>query len=447
MPPALESTEASLRSRLRTIVALALCAFGFAFTLYVFYPGVMTIDARYVYNDMSRGFYGDWQSPAMALLWRLIDPILPHSRGMLLANVVLYWLAFALIATTLARRSWLAVLPPLLALTPPAFVLVGDIWRDVLLAGAWLLAAALVFFFHERSATARHTAKAVALGLLLFGVLLRPNAIPAAPILAAYIVWPASWYFKRALLLYVPAFVALAVIVPAIYYGAVGAKRQHPEHGLLVFDLGGITHFTKQNQFPVTWTDAENALLVDRCYQPDKWDHYWYLEPCLFVMKRLEGDKIFGTPELVTAWRRAVFSHPLAYLQHRLTFTWNFLTGLNLVMWTQDIENPDGVLFADKPAFRTLIAIHEILRPTWLFKPIAWLLLCIALCMAAWRRRDTAAGAFVLGTCGSAIVFVMTYFLVGVASDYRYAYWATLAGLTGIAALLPRANAPINDTA
>jgi cobalamin biosynthesis protein CobD/CbiB len=116
-------------------------------------------------------------------------------------------------------------------------------------------------------------------------------------------------------------------------------------------------------------------------------------------------------------------------------------------MWTQDIENPDGVLFADKPAFRTLIAIHEILRPTWLFKPIAWLLLCIALCMAAWRRRDTAAGAFVLGTCGSAIVFVMTYFLVGVASDYRYAYWATLAGLTGIAALLPRANAPINDTA
>ena len=49
----------------------------FALTLYVFYPGIMTFDARYVYQDIAKGFFGDWQSPVMTLLWALIDPIAP----------------------------------------------------------------------------------------------------------------------------------------------------------------------------------------------------------------------------------------------------------------------------------------------------------------------------------------------------------------------------------
>ena len=28
-------------------------------------------------------------------------------------------------------------------------------------------------------------------------------------------------------------------------------KRENPLHSVLVFDLGGITHFTGENQFPV----------------------------------------------------------------------------------------------------------------------------------------------------------------------------------------------------
>jgi hypothetical protein len=40
---------------------------------------------------------------------------------------------------------------------------------------------------------------------------------------------------------------------------------------------------------------------------------------------------------------------------------------------------------------------------------------------------------------GCAIVYVLTFFVVGVASDFRYAYWCVLATLTGgVAAALPR---------
>jgi len=111
----------------RTLLFIAmLCAAGFVLTLYVFWPGIMTFDARYIYQDMAKGFYGDWQSPVMIVLWRLIDPIAPGTGSLLLLTTALYWLAFGVAAATIARHSpWLALIVPLLALSPPAFVFVG----------------------------------------------------------------------------------------------------------------------------------------------------------------------------------------------------------------------------------------------------------------------------------------------------------------------------------
>jgi hypothetical protein len=420
------------------VAVLLLSALGFGLTLYVFYPGVVNYDARYVYSYIGLNPLGDWQSPLMTLLWALIDPIAPGPGSMFLLIVSLYWLAFALLALTVARRSWVALALPLLALSPPAFVLVGMIWRDVLFAAVWLMAATMVFAAADRHPTLRYWIQAVAFVLLAFGVLLRPNAVPAAPILAAYILCPARWEFRRAAFIYVSALVAFFVLVPLVYYGIIGAKREHPLHQIIVFDLGGITHFTKQNQFPVSWAPDEAALITESCYQPSEWNFYWNHGPCQFVMRRLVEEKIFGTPALADVWWRTVMKHPVAYLQHRAAFMQTFLFGMNTVMWTVDLENPDRIVFADRPAFMRLKTIHDALEATWVFKPGTWFPLCAALAVLGWRRRDTPEGAFVLGVCGSAVIYVATYFLVGVASDFRYSYWAVLAGFAGCVVLLPR---------
>src|ERR1041384_5860588 len=126
-----------LHSRL-SVLLMAACGFGL--TPFVFYLGVMTYDARYVYQDIAAGFLGDWQSPVMTVLWSLIDPIAPGSGSMFLLIATFYWLGFGLLAYAVAQRClWLAVVLLLLALSPPAFVFVGIIWRDVLFANAWLL--------------------------------------------------------------------------------------------------------------------------------------------------------------------------------------------------------------------------------------------------------------------------------------------------------------------
>ncbi len=434
MPPLPE------RAAAKSAGAAALVALGFGLTVLVFYPGVWTYDARFVYEDIAKGVRGDWQSPVMTVLWSWIDPIAPGAASLFLLIAAMYWLGFGVLAFTLARRSiWPAVVLLLLALSPPAFVFVGMLWRDVLFAAIWLSAVTMAFAVAGNEPRLRLPIQAVAIALLALGVLLRPNALIAAPILATCILWPTQFSWKRAAILYLPAAAALFVLVQVIYYGALGAQRQHPEHSVMVFDLGGISHFTGQNQFPGSWAAPETALITAGCYKPAEWDIYWRFEPCQFVMKQLERDKIFGTSVLTEAWFHAVAHHPIAYFRHRASFMWNFLARENLTMWLYDIDSPPNIPLADRPAFMAVKAVHDALKSTPLFRVGTWLLVCVAVCGFAWRKRDAPAGVFAIGVCGSAALYVLTFFAVGVASDFRYGYWAVLAAIAGAVALIRRA--------
>jgi hypothetical protein len=277
----------------------------------------------------------------------------------------------------------------------------------------------------------------LAFALCCLGVLLRPNSIIAAPLLAIYIVWPLEMRWKRTAILFVPAIAAFFGLMQLIYYGALGATRQHPLQSIMIFDLGGISHFTKENQFPVTWNERDTALLLNGCYRPTEWDLYWRLEPCKFVMHKVETEeKLFGTPAIPQAWARAVMRHPIAYLEHRASFMWNFLSGTNLTMWVANIDKPDEAVFPDRPAFAVLMVVHDVLKPTVFFRTGLWLLACLLILAVAWRRRRAPEGAFAIAACGSASLYVLTFFSVGVASDFRYGYWAVLASIAGLSALL-----------
>src|SRR5512145_2203142 len=77
-----------------TLPILLMVAAGYALTVLVFYPGYITVDAQYVYADAKAWRFGDWQSPAMGVLWRAIDWIAPGSLSMFFLTITLYWLGF-----------------------------------------------------------------------------------------------------------------------------------------------------------------------------------------------------------------------------------------------------------------------------------------------------------------------------------------------------------------
>ena len=263
-----------LQRRFLMISSAVLLAAGFGLTLLIFYPGVMTYDAKFVYGDIAKGTMGDWQSPVMVWLWGLIDPIAPGAASMFLLIATTYWLGFGVLSLALASRGKAsALLLPLLAMTPPALAFAGIIWRDVLLAACWLLAATIAFAASERPTPIRWAVQVLAFAFVTLGVLLRPNALLAAPILAAYIVSISRVSLRKTAIFYIPAVVGFFGIVQLVYYGMLDAKRQHPLQTIMIFDLGGISHFAKENQFPVDWSELENAMLLNSCYQPTHVGH------------------------------------------------------------------------------------------------------------------------------------------------------------------------------
>jgi hypothetical protein len=415
-----------------------LAAAGFWLSVLTLYPGYMTNDATFVYGFMKEWRFGDWQSPLMSMLWALIDPIAPGPGSMFLLTAALYWLGFAVVGLAAARRSKaIGIATPLLGLVPPAFMMLAMIWRDMLFGTAWLLAAAAAYLAADADRRVRWLVAVLALALVGFGILLRPTAIIAAPLFALYLIWPTAYDWKRAAIVFIPGIVLGYALIHLVYYVILDVRHENPLHSLFVFDLGGITYFTGKNQFPVSWNAEQTALLTTTCYDPEYWDNYWTIPPCDFVMQRLEapGDVIFGSPRLSRAWFRAVTQHPLAYLRHRATFFWRFLAGSNLTLELLRLDEPRNAALSQNSYFRRLVAIHDALKPTILFRTGFWLLVAVVIVPLSWPCRETIDGAFALGVAGSAVFYVLTFFLVGVAADFRYGYWCVLADLVSVVGL------------
>ena len=426
-------------------LASALTLSGFALTVLLLFPGYLTNDATYVHGYIAQWSLGDWQSPLMTILWWLIDPISPGPGSMFLLIVALYWLGFGVIALAVARRSAvLALVVPLLGLTPPAFILLSMIWRDILFSGVWLCAAAILYWAAGRERRLQVPVQVLAVILIGLGILLRPNAIVAAPFLFAYALWPTRFEWKRTALMFAPAVIAGYGLIHVVYYEILHVKRENPLHSLLVFDLGGITYFTQENQFPVSWNAGETALLLTaQCYQPQHWDSYWTIDPCRFVMARLErrDDDIFTSPRLVAAWLHAVSAHPLAYLEHRLTVLWTLLAAPNMTLELYRLTLPEGTPLAQNRYFLALLPLHDALKSGVLFRAGFWLALSLASLAWALPARGTASGTFAICMAGAGIFYVLTFGLLGVATDFRYAHWGVVASLAGLVpALVARAE-------
>src|SRR5262245_47098964 len=186
------------------------------------------------------------------------------------------------------------------------------------------------------------------------------------------------------------------------------------------------------------FTPEQTAMLTTTCYNPERWDYYWHMPPCDFVMRRLErkDDKVYGTPRLVEAWRDAILAHPFAYLKHRLAVAGQFFGRDVLLIPVLDLDTPGRRVHTGNPLFMAMIAIQNVLQPIWLLSIGFWLAVALVVYALAWPLRGTAAGTFALGTTGSAIVYVLAFLPLAVAADFRYGYWCVLASLAGVVAVV-----------
>jgi hypothetical protein len=419
-------------ARLR-FAPLGLLGLPLAVQLAGYWPGLITWDSIRQYDQALSGDYDDWHPPMMEWIWSKLIPIHTGTAPMLILQLALYWGGFVAIAAwCLKERRFFAFAGVFAAaLLPIPLALMGAILKDSLMTGA-LVAATAVLVWRERLGA---WASVGGMALLAFAATLRFNAWPAClPLLRALL--PASAKRTRARLA-LSGLIGLTVLVAAMPVAnrLLAAKQSGVELSLIIFDLGGITRFSGENQFPDT--GVANPAAVNRgCYSPLKWDNYsfWARTPCPITFYDIDDAFRDTGQSPVRWWLTAVAAHPLAYLRHRITH-YNINARL-LVQHDVAIDRPVpreappndwGFRLSGTAAQNWIDSAALASASTPLGWPAAWMALALGVLLATWAVAD-AGPAIPVGI--SALLYGLSYFPTSVAAELRYHLWTMIgAGL------------------
>jgi hypothetical protein len=422
------------------IVALCLGAAGFAATILAYYPGIFTYDTLDQFRQAQTGAFNDWHPPVMAALWYVLDKIMPGPALLFFFHAGLFWIgltAFSLGAAT--RNKWIGAGLPLIGFAPFVFNFVGVLWKDVALMGAWTFAIGIVHWRRANGGKLGSGWAIAAWAALIYGALARVNSLFAVAPLVFYLL---DWNFRAQPKWKSLAFaLATPLVVLAGHAGlnaALHAERQHTMSALMIFDIVGVAAPQPSAILPGDWTEAERGQFA-ACYRPDKWDR---LEEgrCASLQDRLGNAGIWGEPVLTHAWLHAIAADPIGYAAHRAG---NFAALLRLSGPAGDDNFMESEIrdarYAHRPSglYDAYKLVCADLAATPFFRPWPYVLLAAAVGLAALRARPSPNRAASLALATSSLLYIATYAIVGVAPDFRYAYWTIVAAFIAAFLTLP----------
>jgi len=425
------------------VLAAALAAGA---NLAIWFPGDSGPDAESQYLQAVTGQFDDWHPPIMARLWSAFRLLADGDGPMFCFQVVCYWAGLGLIAVTLARTGrWFAawamlgvgLFPSLLTTN---IVLVGDVGMGATLLGAF----AALFWCRAQNREIPPAIAVIALVLLLYGALVRANAIFAVVPLFAYMMRP-QWLERPWRLLAISIPVALAIFPAANLFNhrVLQAERLGAIRSLQIFDITGVAFHSGD----VAVFGPDQSFTRDDgvdCYRSAGWDRLAPWGVCRFFWDRLavapdlrrtaetlDARGAMGlepNPDLSSLWIAAILRHPLAYAQHRLAhFISEITRGASM-----------GTLDATAPRSFS-VALYDAVTASALWIAIG---ACALLRLVAVRSvRRTAPLDASLALLLSGLSYAGAYLAVGVATELRYFFWSILAIFTAVVISLPELSA------
>ena len=424
-------------------LALLTAAGGAAASVATFWPGFAQYDTVAQYGQVLSGEYDDWHPPIMARLWSGLAPLGPGAAPMLVLQLALYWLGFALIAGTLARtgraRAAVAVLG--IALLPPFLGWQAVVLKDAQMTGALLAAIGIVVWWRLRGMRMPIAAGTAVAVLVAYATLVRGNAVFASVPLAVALL-PRPRRMAARIALGIAATAAVLAASPAINQRLLGAEPSGVQHVEALYDLAGIAARVPDAR-DTGLTAAEARFLVDHhCLQSFFWDPLGDPDRCEPAVTRLEANTP-GTLYVLLA--RSALQHPLAYAAHRLTHLDSTERWLVPAHWIGAAPPLHSEANADALGNPGAVAIAWQRLAGWLVEtplgwPFAWATLAVVVLFAAWPRPATAMRSQALALLASALTLEASFAVLSIASDLRYHLWSMIA--TALAAVLIVAERP-----
>lgn len=425
----------TLRRWLAAIPPLAVLAGAWVWLLIYAFPGIMTQDSYDHLREARDGIYSDGHPPAINLLWKLCDAIVPGPVGMIVIQTTcilagLYLVLRHLFAARVAAWAAAAVF-----LFPPIFVPFAVVWKDPLMAGFLLLGCAALL-------TARRRWQLVGLALMFAATAVRYNAVTATlPLIGLLFVWRPG---MRAVARYAIALVAwVAVTLGASRFNAALADHElHLWTSIAVFDIvGTLAHVDEdvpderlREMFagsdmltPAAIHATARELYTPRDFLPIT-NHptktMWALPINGYVAPPLAQREAIGR-----AWKQVVTTWPWAYAQHRLA-VFAEVIGLGTsrasgaiprreYKW---IELPQrlGLATTASPLQQSLQrGFAWVVRHTPLFS--VWMYLVIALVLLPLVRTRSELALLLSG-----LAFEAPLLVAAPSPDFRYSHWTLM---------------------
>lgn len=415
---------------------VSLCLIGLIITLRAFFPGIVTSDALDQYQQGATFIFNDWHPPLMSFIWAIINDWIPGPFGMLLIECLLYWGALLLLSLSIPlshRKLSIAVIA--VGFMPFTIGTLSHIWKDVLHGVIWLFAVGVICVGNSIEG-GRKKLLLFAGFLLVMGSMLRFNAIFGL----LPLVWLLfnksrlhSWKKWMVICILFPAFTIFANAV--FNYGFLNSSKSRVYQSLIIFDIGGVSHFSGKDYFKEGWDDEEKNKLVSTCYDSGAWDVYAWGD-CSFVLKKIQNSGTWSDGSLMGKWVNGIFHEPSAYLEHRYENYMRLLWHPNAVLDSQTLVISDGLKFEKTGMFRTLEITTKLLKDSFIFKPGFWLIASFVFSLYGLCTRKSFARDVFLALNTSSFLYLLAYLFVGVASDFRYAYWSILATSTSVPFIL-----------
>jgi len=440
------STERSTGARLAFWVILA----GFVFSLAANLPGHLSYDSVIQLLEGRTAEYAGWHPPVTSWLLGFGDAILPGTALFAAVDTALIFGCLLGLLALKRQMGWApAVFAGIFAAMPQFLIYPGIIWKDVLFAGASLMAFVLLAHVntHWTKVRVRYVLLIVAFMLFVLAALARQNGMVLLVCGAVTLGWialraePGGW--RDAL-----KFGGIALMSSLIVFSLANVS--------LGMRLVNVTGYARQFKL-LEMYDLVAALAADPRLPLNEIDK---ADPVFSAAMRKDGVKLYTPqrndplaaspslsaalqtvpPSLLTAqWLDLLAHHPLIYLKQRADmFRWVVFTPqiAKCLPFYVGVEGPKETLddlnmgprWDDRDVRLSDYATR--LEGTPVFSHVFFVVLSlIAIGILFLRRSD--ADIVVGGMLIAFLVFMLSYFFISLACDYRYLYGLDLSAMLG----------------
>lgn len=445
------SLQSITASWLKAYITAGVVVLGFVICLAADLPGHLSYDSVIQLLEGRTAQYSSWHPPVMSWLLGLFDAIVPGTALFVVFDTLLFFGSLLSLVWLRPVTNWAAAIAASVILPLPIVLLYqGIVWKDVLFADTMVAGFVCIVWAASRWRNVRLRFALIAAGLLLLclAAMARQNGILALGAAVAALGWIA---FKlepdprRAVLTCVLGAMAFAAVAMTVANVALGT-RIVAESGpaaqfrlLQIYDIIGFVAADKTLKLDElqAWAPSlEREIRVDgvRLYNPERNDPLAASQTLQDALSDAPRDAVRGQ------WLDLILHHPFTYLKIRAeVFRWIFLTpDIQVCLpYLTGVSGPEEEMhdlnIAERQDARddALSAWTDHFIRTPVLSHLFYALLALASAILLLRRgrpEDIAVAALQI----AALLFTASFFVIGIACDYRYLYALDIASLVAV---------------